>query len=244
MKNKDFKSGVREGLPLALSIFAYGLVYGVLARQAGLSWFESVFMSAAVFAGSSQFVAVSMIASGYGAGQIVLAALLLNLRHLLMGASLAPYLAGVKIWKLALLAHGLNDESYALTISRFQRYGGSALYFLGAGVITFLGWVASSALAGAVGNVLGDPRRYGLDFAFLGAFIGLLVPQLKNRGAWVSFGTAAIVAILVSQELPGKWHIIIAALLAAAAGAVVEIHEDRGALHNSGHGRSNLSHQD
>ena len=144
----------------------------------------------------------------------------------------------------AITVRRLDDESYALTISRFQRYGGSALYFLGAGVITFLGWVASSALAGAVGNVLGDPRRYGLDFAFLGAFIGLLVPQLKNRGAWVSFGTAAIVAILVSQELPGKWHIIIAALLAAAAGVVVEIHEDRGALHNSGHGRSNLSHQD
>ncbi|MFZ5631825.1 MAG: AzlC family ABC transporter permease [Bacillota bacterium] len=144
MKNKDFKSGVREGLPLALSIFAYGLVYGVLARQAGLSWYETVLMSAVVFAGSSQFVAVSMIASGYGPGQIILAALLLNLRHLLMGASLAPYLSGVKIWKLAFLAHGLNDESYALTISRFQRYGGSALQY---GYLCFCGHMVAEITA-------------------------------------------------------------------------------------------------
>ncbi|WP_269456781.1 AzlC family ABC transporter permease [Thermanaeromonas toyohensis] len=90
-------------------------------------------------AGSSQFVAISMTAAGATASQIILATFLLNLRHLLMGASLAPYLVGVKFWKLAILGHFLNDESYALTISRFQ-----------------------------------------LDFAFLGAFIGLLVPQLKD----------------------------------------------------------------
>lgn len=240
---QDFNSGIKEGLPLALSIFAYGLVYGVLARQNGLSWWETVLMSVVVFAGSAQFVAVSLIAAGVGAGQIVLATLLLNLRHLLMGASLAPYLAKVKTWKLAVLAHGLNDESYALTVNRFHRYGGSASYFLGAGVITFLGWVISSALAGAVGNMLGDPKSYGLDFAFLGAFIGLLVPQLKNKETWASFWAAAIVALLVSQMLPGKWYIIIAALLGAVIGVVTETHANRGALHHSGHGGGNLPDQ-
>lgn len=226
-----------------MSIFAYGLVFGVLARQSGLSWWETLFMSAVVVAGASQFVAVSMLATGAGAGQIILATLLLNLRHLLMGASLAPYLARVKTWKLAILAHVLNDESYALTINRFHRHGGSASYFLGAGVITYSSWVISSALAGAAGNILGDPRRYGLDFAFLGAFIGLLVPQLKNRETWASFLAAAITALLVSQLLPGKWYILIAALLAAATGVVTEIHADRGALHHSGHGGGNLPDQ-
>ncbi|MEW6423810.1 MAG: AzlC family ABC transporter permease [Bacillota bacterium] len=240
----DLKSGLWEGTPLALSIFAYGLVFGVLARQTGLSYGETVLMSAAVFAGSAQFVAVGLIGGGAPAGQIILATLLLNLRHLLMGASLAPYLAGVKPWKLVVLAHGLNDESYALTIGRFRRFGGSTAYFLGAGIITFLGWFGSSALAGAVGNIFGDPRRYGLDFAFLGAFLGLLIPQLNSRESRVCCGVAAGVALFASQVLPGKWYIIIAALLAAAAGVVMESCARGNPGRYCRHGRGDLSDQD
>lgn len=241
---QDFRAALQEGAPLALSIFAYGLVFGVLARQAGLTYGETVIMSAAVFAGSAQFVAVGLMGAGAGAGQIVLATLLLNLRHLLMGASLAPYLSGTRLWKLALLAHGLNDESYALTASRFRRCGGSAAYFLGAGAVTFLAWLGSSALAAAVGNAFGDPRWYGLDFAFLGAFIGLLIPQLKDKVSWLAFGAAAVAALLAGQALPGKWYIIIAALAATAAGVVGEAHAHRSAGHYRGHGAGNLPDQD
>lgn len=239
----DFRSGVKEGAPLAVSIFAYGLVFGVLARQAGLTYWETVLMSGAVVAGASQFVAINMIAAGAAWGQIVLATLMLNLRHLLMGMSLAPYLAGIKAWKLAIIAHGLNDEAYALTISRFQRYGGSAAYFLGAGAVTFSGWFLSSALAGAVGNILGDSHRYGLDFAFLGAFIGLLVPQLRNAETWAAFGAAALAALIIIRMLPGKWYIIIAALIAAMVGVVVEIYAGRGTLDNCRDGGSYISDQ-
>ncbi|NPV93061.1 MAG: AzlC family ABC transporter permease [Firmicutes bacterium] len=220
----DFRQGLKDGFPLALSIFAYGLVFGVLARQAGLSYWETVTMSALVVAGASQFVAVNMISAGAAAGQIILAAFLLNLRHLLMGATLAPYLSRVQPWKLAVLAHLTNDESYAVTIGRFQRHGGSAAFFLGAGTITFSAWLLSSALAGAVGDFIGDPRRYGLDFAFYGAFIGLLVPQLKDRVTWSAFTVAAVVSLVVSLVLPGKWYIIIAALLASLAGLGIERH--------------------
>lgn len=219
---EELRQGLKDGLPLALSIFAYGLVYGILARQAGLSYWETVTMSALVVAGASQFVAVNMISAGASAGQIVLATFLLNLRHLLMGATLAPYLSQVHPWKLAILAHLTNDESYAVTIGRFQRYGGSAAYFLGAGIITFSAWFLSSALAGAVGDFIGDPRRYGLDFAFYGAFIGLLVPQLKDRNTWSAFLVSAMVSLVVSLVLPGKWYIIIAALLASLAGLGIE----------------------
>jgi 4-azaleucine resistance transporter AzlC len=218
----ELGQGLKDGVPLALSIFSYGLVFGVLARQAGLSYWETVTMSGLVVAGASQFVAINMISAGAAASQIVLATFLLNLRHLLMGATLAPYLSRVRPWKLAILAHLTNDESYAVTIGRFQRYGGSAAYFLGAGTITFSAWFLSSALAGAVGDLIGDPRRYGLDFAFYGAFIGLLVPQLKDRGTWAAFGVAAVVSLAVSLALPGRWYIIIAALLASLAGLGIE----------------------
>lgn len=240
----DFFCALKEGLPLALSIFAYGLVFGVLARQAGLGWGETVLMSVLVVAGSAQFVAVGLLGSGASAGQIVLATFLLNLRHLLMGASLAPYLTGTGLGKLAVLAHGLNDESYALTVNRFRRSGGSAAYFFGAGLITFLGWVGSSALAGAAGNAFGDPRRYGLDFAFLGAFLGLLIPQLKNRESWVCCGVAAGAALFASQVLPGKWYVIVAALAGAAAGAGVEYFARGNSGRHCRHGRGHLPDQD
>ncbi|MEW6662076.1 MAG: AzlC family ABC transporter permease [Bacillota bacterium] len=225
-----FWLGIKEGAPLACSIFAYGLVFGLLARQGALSYWETLLMSGAVFAGSSQFVAVSMMAVGAAPGQIILATFLLSLRHLLMGASLAPYLAGVKFWKLAVLAHFLNDESYALTVNRFQQFGGSAAYFLGVGVATFVGWFLSSALAGIMVKGVGDLRVYGLDFAFLGAFIGLLIPQLKDARTWTCFVVAALVALAVIQVLPGKWYILIAALAAGTVGAFMETQAHHGRL--------------
>lgn len=221
-RKADFVSGLREGFPLAVSIFAYGLVFGVLARQAGLTYFDALLMSGVVFAGSSQFAAVAMISAGVGAGQIITATLLLNLRHLLMGASLAPYLQKVKPWKLALLAHGLNDESYALTISRFQRHGGSAAYFLAVGIATFIGWFGSTVVSAAGVNFLGDPKRLGLDYAFYGVFIGLLVPQLKDRPTVAAAATGAVSAVLAARFIPGNWYIMIAALIAVIVGMVTE----------------------
>ena len=243
MNNDDFRSGLKEGMPLALSIFAYGLVFGVLARQAGLSYWETVLMSGLVFAGSAQFVAVGMVASEASIGQIVLATLLLNLRHLLMGASLAPYLAKVKPWKLALLAHGLNDEAYALTISRFQRLGGSAAYFFGTGTATFLGWFFSSALAAVAGSLPGDPQHFGLGFAFLGAFIGLLIPQITGWTSWIVSVIAAVTALFAGQTLQGKWYILVAALVAAATGAVIESYANGDTVDYRRDGRSNLPDQ-
>ncbi|NPV69370.1 MAG: AzlC family ABC transporter permease [Firmicutes bacterium] len=237
----DFTLALRQALPLTVSIFGYGLVFGVLARQSGLTTWEVLLMSTAVIAGSSQFVAVGMISAGAAAGQIVLATLLLNMRHLLMGASLAPYLRGVRTWKLAALAHLLNDESYALIIDRFQKHGGSVAYFLGAGLGTVSGWILSSALAGALGNLAGSTQKFGLDFAFAGTFIGLLVPQIKNRETWISFGVAAIVSLASVQLIPGKWYMVIAAVAAAVAGVVVESLASGSRASHTGHGPGHLS---
>lgn len=229
-----FREGFRETIPLVISVFAYGLAYGVLARQAGLTYWETVFMSGAVFAGAAQMVGVRMIAEGASSGQIIMTTLVLNLRHLLMGASLAPYLAGAKPSGLAVMAHGLNDESYAATIARFQRKGGSGPYFLGSGAAIFVGWVSSSLVAGAAAGWQGL-GRYGLDYAALGAFIGLLVPQLTDEAMWVSFAVAAAASLVLSRVLPGRWYIVFAALGASAAGVVFETRTSTGrGPHRSG----------
>jgi 4-azaleucine resistance transporter AzlC len=217
---QEFFTGIRDGLPLTASIFAYGLVFGVLARQAGLSYAEALLMSAAVFAGASQFAAVAMLTTGMAAMPIIMATLLLNLRHLLMGASLAPYLKKTKAWKLAILAHGLNDESFALTSAYFSQHGGSTAYFLAAGIATFIGWFGSTIVSAATGNFLGDPVRFGLDFAFYGVFIGLLIPQIKDRAALAAALTASLAAVLAAKHLSGNWYIILATAAAVAVGMV------------------------
>lgn len=239
--SRDFVLGFKEATPLAIGIFSYGLVFGVLAAQAGLTLMENLVMSLLVFAGASQFMAVGMIAAGAAPGQIVLATLLINLRHLLMGASLAPYLQRVKTWLLALAAHGMNDESFALTINRFYMAGGSIGYFLGAGAVTLLGWMLASGIGGGAGNFLGDPQAWGLDFAFTGAFIGLLLPQIRGWLNWSVAGVATVLAIAVSLAVPGKWYIIIAALGAAVFGVVMESVEGRSSANHSRDGGSDLS---
>lgn len=232
--------GLKEFTPLAISIFGYGLAFGVLARQSGLTVLEVALMSSFVFAGSSQMVAVGMIAAGASAGQIILTTLLLNLRHLLMGASLAPYLAGLPLWKLAGLAHCIVDEAYALSIERFRRYGGSAAYLVGAGAGAFIAWFSSTVAAAAAGNLVRNPYALGLDFAFIGCFIGLLVPQLDSLATWVSFAVAAVVSLAASQTLPGKWYIIIAAIAAAIAGTVVESYASANRVRHTGDGAGHV----
>ncbi|MEW6244494.1 MAG: AzlC family ABC transporter permease [Bacillota bacterium] len=146
-----------------------------------------------------------MIQSGTAAGQVILTAFVLNLKHLLMGASLAPHLK-----RHSLLAYFINDESYAVTITRSRQAGGSAAHLPGAGIVTFSTWVLSTSAQSAIKHLVSEPSRYGLDFAFFGAFIGLLIPQLKDRLSWACFGTSALVALAVSQLLPGKWYVVVA----------------------------------
>ena len=127
--SRRLRDGVWATLPLVPGVAAFGLVYGVLARQAGLNFWATLGMSALVFAGASQFIAVSMWGQ-VGGGAIVLTTLTINLRHLLMGASLAPYLRAERgAWK-ALLAFAMADESYALAVSRYLRGDGSREFFL------------------------------------------------------------------------------------------------------------------
>ena len=238
---RDFVLGFKEALPLAMGIFSYGLVYGVLATQAGLTLVETLAMSLFVFAEAAQFMAVGMIAAGSPPGPIILAALLINLRHLLMGAALAPYLQRVRTWLLALSAHGMNDEAFALTINRFHKTGGSISYFLGAGAVTGVAWMLASGVGGGAGNFLGKPEALGLDFAFTGAFIGLLLPQIKGRLNWSVAGVAAVLAVAASLAIPGKWYIIIAAFGAAVFGMVMENVAGGSSVNHNRDGRSNLS---
>lgn len=218
---RAFRRGLLATLPLAPGVVAFGLLYGVMARQAGLSPWDAWVMSLIVHAGSAQFTALGMWGAA-GAGPIVLTTLIINLRHLLMGASVAPYLRGLSpLWK-ALLALWMSDESYALAIVRYEEGRGNHWYFLGANVGVYLEWTLSGLVGALLSSTIPDPGRYGLDLVFPLAFLGLLMAFLKGRaGVAVALGAGGL-ALLGANLLPGKWYVIVAGVLGSGLGLLLE----------------------
>jgi 4-azaleucine resistance transporter AzlC len=194
-------------------------VFGGLAVQAGLHPLEVWGMSVLVFAGAAQFVAVPMMAAGAPLLAVVLTTYVVNMRHYLMAATLAPSFRGFRRPWLALIAHLINDESFAVASARSRPpdagvYLGSAAAICGA---FLLGVVPGTLLGGLVE----DPERYGLDFAFPAVFLALVAVQLRGRADWLVAGGAAALAVAIAALVPGNWHIVIAGLAASGAGALV-----------------------
>ena len=218
---RDLRRGMVAALPLAPGIAAFGLLYGMMARQVGFSPWEALAMSMLVHAGSAQFTALGMW-SVAGAVPIILTTLVINLRHLLMGASIAPYLRGVHpLWKAA-VALWMSDESYALAIAEYERGQGNHRYFLGANSCVYVVWAVSGLLGALVGKAIPDPARYGLDLVFPLAFLGLMMSFVKDRNSVAVALTAAAFALLGVYWLPGKWYVIVAGLLGSGVGVLAE----------------------
>jgi 4-azaleucine resistance transporter AzlC len=217
---RDFARGVLATAPLVPGVVAIGLLYGMMARQVSFSPWEAWMMSAVVHAGSAQFAALGMWGSTQ-ASLIVITTLVINLRHMLMGASIAPYLRHLPPrWK-ALLALWLTDESYALAIAEYQRGRGNHYYFLGANLGVYLSWPLSGLLGAWLGTAIPDPARYGLDLIFPLGFLGLLMAFLKDRSDVAVALVSAGLALLGVIFLPGKWYVIVAGLLGSSLGLLV-----------------------
>jgi len=218
---RDLRRGIAASLPLAPGMAAFGLFYGVMARQVGLSPWEALAMSLMVHAGSAQFTVLGMWATA-GALPIILTTLVINLRHLLMGASIAAYLRDLNPpWK-ALLALWMSDESYALSIAEYERGTGSHWYFLGTNLGVYVVWAASGFAGALIGSNVPDPSAYGLDLVFPLAFLGLMMSFVKDRaGAGVAVVSGAM-ALAAARWLPGKWYVIVAGLLGSTLGLWLE----------------------
>jgi branched chain amino acid efflux pump len=160
-------------------VATFGASFGVLARSAGFGPIAPIVMSLTTFGGSAQFAAVAIISTGGGAVAAVTAAVLLNARYGPIGLSVAPALRD-SLWRRALLAQLVVDESWAIG-HRGGRIDRNLL--LGAGVVMFAAWVVGTVAGVIGGDLLGDPQRLGLDAAFPALFLGLLIPQLRNRRA-------------------------------------------------------------
>jgi len=220
----QFALGARAFLPLAISIAAYGVVWGVLAGQAGLSVLEVFLMCALVFAGASQFVALDMWTTPgtLPIASIVIATLIVNLRLALMSATLRPVVAGAPRWQRLVGIALVSDEQWALTMGEVNKGRGTISYYLGAATLCYLTWLLSPLVGRLIGSAIDDPTTYGLDFAFTATFLALLFGMWRGRSDLVPWIVAALVAIATARLVPGNWYIVAGGLVGSFAGAVVE----------------------
>jgi 4-azaleucine resistance transporter AzlC len=209
----EFWAGVRNLAPLLLGVAPFGLVYGVLALANGLTPAQALATSSVIFAGSSQFVFAQLVGLGAPAAVMLSTVGLVNLRHALYSASLAPHLAHLpRRWKLA-LAYLLTDEAFAAVVGRYERDRGPNRhwYFLGAGLALWSGWQLSTGLGIALGAEL--PSAIPLDFALPLTFIAIAVPLVRTRPALLAALVAAGVALATAD-----WRYKLGLMASAVAG--------------------------
>jgi 4-azaleucine resistance transporter AzlC len=181
------------------TVLVVGTTFGVVARQAGLEPIEIAAMSILVFAGASQFAMVRLFAEGAAAPLIIATVLFLNLRHLLMAASLRPYFMRLTLTRRLVAAFFLTDESFAMATSHFRRGGTSLAYYFTFAVALFVLWNLSTLAGIALGSTIGEPRRFGVDFAITATFIGIVVLAVRRPAdvlvALVAAGAAGALAL-------------------------------------------------
>lgn len=222
----QFLAGARACIPVAISVAAYGMVWGMLARTAGLSLLEVVMMSGLVFAGSAQFVALDLwtaTPSSLPVGPLVLAALIVNLRYLLLTATLRPLYPSAALGRGALSMYLVTDENWAMTVAAMNRGGGSVAFLMGGGVLAWISWMATNVTGFGLGSAIDDPSRWGLDFAFTATFLALLLGMWRGKTDLLPWLVAALVAIATASSLDGSWHILAGGLAGSLAGAIVEV---------------------
>lgn len=216
MPEGAFRAGVAATLPLLPGVVAFALLLGGLGAQAGMSPLETGLMSALVFAGGSQFVAVGMWTQPVPVIALAVMALLVNARHVLFGASLAPALRHVPSRHALPAMFFLTDECFALAMAQARGGPLPLAWWLGLGIGLWLVWVAATSLGTVLGAVMVDPARWGLDFAFVATFIGLARGFWRGRATILPWLVAAAAAIAAERLLGSPWHV-----LAGAAAAML-----------------------
>lgn len=203
--------GLRAGAPVAVAAALLGVSFGIVAQDAGLSPVEAIVMSAIVFAGSAQFAAVAILASGGTVGAAVVAATLMNSRFLPMGIALAPSLPGGPV-RRALQGQALVDASWALAAREdgsFDRW-----LLIGSSAIQYVAWLGGTVAGALAGDALGDPDTYGLDAVYPAFFLALLLNEVRDGRALGVAALGAGIALALVPFAPAGVPILAASLAA------------------------------
>ncbi|MEX6502066.1 AzlC family ABC transporter permease [Pseudomonas zhanjiangensis] len=223
-RSQEFTQGARDMLPMLLGAIPFGIIFGSLAGAAGLSTWQTLGMSLLVFAGSAQFIAISLLGIGTGLTVLLLTTFVVNLRHALYSASLQPHVRHLpKRWRLP-LAFWLTDEAYAVVQHRYLDTDISSnkhWYYLGAALAMYLNWQLCTLVGVLFGQSVPNLAAWGLDFAMLATFIGIVVPMLRSSPQVAAALVAGAVA-LACHGLPYKLGLLAAAFSGILVGVLLE----------------------
>lgn len=219
-----FWQGAKDTFPLLVGALPFGLIYGALGIASGLSPAATAAMSLVVFAGSAQFIAVSLIAAQTPAVVIALTTFVVNARHILYSATLAPQLKGLSTRWLVPLGFWLTDESFVVAVKGFEERNQleeRKWYLLGSELAMYTNWFAATGLGILAGQAIDDPGSWGLDFALVVTFIGMLVPMVKGRPELLAVLVSGVTAVL-GYGLPHRAGLLLAAVLGVLSGVLAE----------------------
>jgi 4-azaleucine resistance transporter AzlC len=205
------RAGFRAALPYAAVGFVLSMSFGILARDTGFSAPATIVMSAIVFAGSAQFAAVSILASGGTAGAAVAAAALMNSRFLPMGIALGPSLPGRAPWRAA-QGQAVVDASWAMANrgnGTFDRW-----FLFGSTAPQYVTWIAGTTVGALGGDVFSDPSRFGLDAIYPTFFLALLLAEVKDRTTLVVAAVGGLLALSLVEVAPAGLPVLAASLVA------------------------------
>ncbi len=230
--------GVRATLAITIGLAPFGLVVGVVSAAKGLSLIETLLMSALVFAGTSQIVALELWSDPAPILAASLAALVINLRLAPMGAALAPLLDRMHGWRLWGTLAALVDNSFALTIAEMRAGRRDVGFLFGASLAMWVNWIVMCALGHVFGAVLRLPPGHPVFFAATATLLALLVPIWRGRSDLLPWAVAGAVALAVQWVgLGAPWPVLAGAFAGAATGAARDLRRDQGAREGHGEGR-------
>lgn len=231
-KRAEFWAGVRATIPLVVGAIPFGIVFGAVAVSNGLSPLGTAAMSLLVFAGSAQFIAAGLVGEGAGLLVIVFTTLIINLRHLLYAISLSPFMRHLPQRWLAPLSFWLTDESYLVAFNHYTQPQTQSQtqphpttnkhwFYFGSAIFLYSCWQILTMIGIIAGQSIPDPRRWGLHFALIVVFIGMLTPLLRER-AMLLCVLAAGGSALLFRHLPNQLGLFLAVLVGVGCGLLIE----------------------
>lgn len=231
IKNKSnmkyFMQGVKDCIPTIFGYLSIGITCGILSKSCGLTFCQVIGMSVFVYAGSSQFIASSMILSCASVPSIIFTIFLVNLRHLFLSASIAPYFKKNAFIKNLFIGLLLTDETFVVASTEgLKNKKINNFWMIGLNVTAYINWIIATGLGVLVGGIIPDYKTLGLDFALTAMFIGLLISAIKGnlkiKKAAIIIITSAVTLIISTQVVSTSVSVILAAIIGAAIGVVIK----------------------
>lgn len=227
--NSYFWKGVRDSTPFMLVAGPFGVLFGVLATEAGLNLIETMTFTMTVFAGAAQFTALQLMLDHTPTLIVLVSALAVNLRCAMYSASLTPFLGAAPLWQRAIAAFFIVDQSYALSIAQYETNRDMPVsqrmrYFAGTNFLIAPFWCSATWLGAVVGAQI--PQSWALDFALPIAFLAMVMPMLRTP-AHIVAALVSVTTALLAAGLPYNLGLIVAGFLGMVAGAQTELMLER-----------------